>query len=162
MWAMLSSTSVSVFLLAMSLIARNPSVSAAPELRILKATPPNGFVIELQNPSDAAVRLWRDSNTWGAARWRAMRIRDGAATLFYQVPTHGFTRNVPGFDELAAKSRIERTFDLTDAIWRSTHPGDRSIRSGDLLIVFYDVPLTDEATRLGVWYGAIAASSSVP
>ncbi|HEU4890866.1 MAG TPA: hypothetical protein VFT47_04915 [Vicinamibacterales bacterium] len=91
-----------------------------------------------------------------------MRIRDGAATLFYQVPTEGFTRNVPGFDELAPKSRVERTFELTDAIWRSTQTDDRSIRAGDLLIVFYDVPLTDEATRRGVWYGAIAASSSVP
>jgi hypothetical protein len=161
MLTMLSSTMLCSLLFGTSPMGKEPPVPGALELVILRVTLPNGIVIEMRNTSSAPVRLWRESNTWGVARWRVMRIRDGNAVLFYQVPIHGFTRNVPAFDEVSGESRVQRLLDLTEAAWRSTGSSDRSIRAGDLVIVFYDVPVTDEATRLGVWHGAIAASSSV-
>ena len=99
--------------------------------------------------------MFRETNSWGAARWRVLRLRDGQAALFFQVPTEGFTRNVPAFDELSAHSTIEKSLNLDAPSWRSGDDGERSIRSGDLLAVIYDVPFSDEARSLGVWHGAV-------
>jgi len=160
-WTMLFSTMLSSLLFGASLTGKEPPVPGALELSILRVAPPNSIVIEVRNASSAPVRIWRESNSWGVARWRIMRVREGDAVLFYQVPTDEFTRNVPGFDELSGQTRVERVLDLTAAAWHSTRPSDINIRAGDLVIVFYDVPVTDEAKRLAVWHGAIVASSSV-
>jgi len=131
-------------------------------LRVGKVTPPSGISLTMINTASSPVRLWRESNTWGVAHWRVIRIRAGQATLFYQVPTEGFTRNVPAFDELAGHVSVEIRLDLSGQAWRSTDRSERDVRVGDFLVVVYDVPVTDEAQQLGVWHGAVIGTMSAP
>lgn len=141
--------------------ADEPPVRTGLELRVLRMTPPSVIEVELRNALSVPLRLFKEDNSWGAARWRIMRIRNGDAALFFQVPIEGFTVNTPAFDELPAHARLQRVLDLAEKGWRSTQAVDMGIRAGDLVIPFYDVPVTDQARRGGVWYGAVAASMFV-
>jgi hypothetical protein len=58
--------------------------------------------VRMSNQSTKLLRIWRDTNSWGAARWRVLRLRGSTLSLFYQDPDQDFTRNVPGATEVAA------------------------------------------------------------
>ena len=80
--------------------------------------------------------------------------------MFHETPDQSFTRNGPGFAEIAPGQHTERKLDLNDERWRG--PANRRIESGDVVIVLYDVPLTDEATQYKVWYGVASAFRVAP
>ncbi len=140
-------------------------------IRIIHISPPNRIVLRIENPSDRSIRIWRESNSWGAGHWRVLVVRKGQVETLYQNPDQAFTRNIPGFDEIKADGYIDKTLDLDVGDWRSA--GDRrpSLESGDLVIVVYDVPKalgwvgapdTVRAHEMGVWYGVAVASTTLP
>lgn len=130
------------------------------------------LVVELANSSKEPLKVWKDSNSWGAARWRVLLIRKGRLETFYQNPNQGFTVNWPESTEIAAGGRIGQKLDLNGGNWCGM--GHCSIHSergfggklltfepNDTVIVIYDVNVTQEARDHGVWYGVIAATTTV-
>lgn len=128
--------------------------------------------IELENPSKGALRVWENSNSWGAASWRVLLLRKGQAEIFFQNPDQMFTVNTPRFNEIAAGGHIVQKLDLNGGDWCGM--GHCSIHSergfggtlftfepNDTVIVIYDVPVTKEAGDHHVWYGVIAATTRV-
>jgi hypothetical protein len=83
-----------------------------------------------------------------------------------------FTKNNPSFDTIGGDARREETLELNGGDWCSAGVctpyyrqgvGGKTITfdPGDLLIVIYDVPITQEARTWKVWYGATSASFTV-
>ena len=62
-----------IFLLA-NIICRLNAATAEPvetlTLKVLDVQPSGTVTIELGNSSNIGVRIWKESNSWGAARWR--------------------------------------------------------------------------------------------
>jgi hypothetical protein len=130
------------------------------------------MTIELENSSKKPLRLWEDSNSWGAACWRVLVMREGKLKSFFRNPDQGFTMNNPTFVEIAAGGHIERKLDLNGGNWcgfghcsihseRGFGGKEFSFEPNDTLIVIYDVPVTQEAHDNHVWYGVIAATAEV-
>jgi hypothetical protein len=128
--------------------------------------------LQLENSSKAPIRIWRDSNSWGAASWRVLLIRNGTLEVFFQNPDQEFTRNVPAFNEIPGGGHLDQKLDLNGGNWCGL--GHCSIHSergfggkkfnfepNDTVIVIYDVPVTQEGRDYGVWYGVIAATAIV-
>lgn len=124
----------------------------------------------LKNISQERLRVWQDSNSWGAACWRILLIRNGTLEVFFQNPDQEFTRNGPTFNEIPGSSRLDQKLDLNGGNWCGL--GDCSRQRGfggkrinfepnDTVIVIYDVPVTQEGRDNGVWYGVIAATAKV-
>ena len=143
-------------------------------LAISKVTilPSAQMTIELENSSKKPLKLWDESNSWGAACWRVLVIREGKVKTFFRNPDQGFTKNNPTFVEIAAGGHIERKLDLNGGNWcglgRCSIYNERgfggekvSFESNDMLIIIYDVPSTQEARDEGVWFGVIAATATV-
>ncbi|SRR6266404_3347732 len=133
---------------------------------------PARVTMELENSSKEALRVWEDSNSWGGACWRLLRIRDGRLETFFQNPDQGLTMNWPTFVEIAAGGHIERKLDLNGGNWcglghcsiyneRGFGSQEISFDANDTVIVIYDVPVTQEARDNSVWYGVIAATAGV-
>ena len=78
------------------------------KVKIVEVLPSGRITVELSNSSKELVRIWRDSNSWGADRWRVLLIRNGRLETFFQNPNQVFTRNGPTFDKLAAGAHIEK------------------------------------------------------
>lgn len=142
------------------------------ELKITDASRSGHITVRLSNGSKGAVKLWQESNSWGAARWRVLRIRKGQLETFFQNPNQRFTRNIPTTIEITAGAHIEQRLDLNGGNWcgfgrcssyNERGFGDReaSFESGDMVVVIYDVPHTDEARKMGVWCGVTAALTIV-
>ena len=102
-----------------------------------------------------------------------MRVRKGELDTFFQNPNQDFTRNIPSFREIAGGERIEQKLDLNGGNWCGLgHCGEYNERrsggekmnfqSSDTVAVLYDVPRSDEAAKMGVWYGVAAAFVVVP
>ncbi len=126
----------------------------------------------LENSSKEPLRVWKDSNSWGAACWRLMRIRNGSLEVFFQNPDQIFTKNWPTFTTIAGGEHIEYKLDLNGGNWcgfgHCTRHNERGFGSDkltfdsmDMVIVMYDVPATQEARDNGVWYGVVAATTVV-
>lgn len=126
------------------------------QLQIAETSSVGAIVVHLKNGSPKAVRIWKDSNTWGAARWRVFLTRNGQLQTFFQNPDHDFTRNVPSFNEIAPSAFLEQKLDLNDGDWRGTDGRMIRFEPNDSIIVVYDVPFTVEALNLKVWYGVVA------
>jgi hypothetical protein len=134
--------------------------------------PSGSITVRISNSSKDVIKLWKQSNGWGAACWRVLLIRNGRLETFFQNPDQAFTRNVPSFTEIVGGSHIELRLDLNGGNWcgfdhctsfdqRGFNGKNLSFAPNDLVIVVYDVPYTVEATRLGVWYGFAATSTIV-
>jgi hypothetical protein len=130
------------------------------------------ITLELQNSSKERLRVWKDSNSWGAACWRVLLIRERHLEAFFQNPDQGFTKNGPAFNEIVAGARLEQKLDLNGGNWcgfghcsiYNQHGfGGKTLtfEPNDTVIVIYDVPVTQEARDNGVWYGVIAATATV-
>jgi hypothetical protein len=141
-------------------------------LKVARASNSGIISIQLTNSSKEPIKLWKDSNSWGAARWRVLLLRKGQLKTFYQNPDQDFTVNMPSFHEIAGGANIEQMLDLNGGNWcgagRCASYAERGIggrkvkfEPGDLIIVVYDVPFFPESLSLGVWYGVAATSKSV-
>jgi hypothetical protein len=104
----------------------------------------------LTNVSKVPMRVWKDSNSWGAARWRVLTLRNGKLRTFFQDPDRDFTVNLPTFVEIPAGSHLEQNLDLNDGSWRSSDGEQVSLAAGDTTILIYDVPFTQECLKLGI------------
>src|SRR5438552_8869127 len=57
--------------------------------------------VELTEASKERVKVWKGSNSWGAACWRVLLIRNGNLETFFRNPDQGFTVNWPEFADIA-------------------------------------------------------------
>lgn len=137
-------------------------------LKIKEVSPFGSISVEVANTSKKPIRIWKESNSWGAARWRVLLIRGGRLETFFQNPDQGFTRNVPGFDEIAAGGHVDKKLDLNGGNWLGSDGAKISFEAGDTVIVVYDVPkefgwsdssIGDEIRKMDVWYGVTSAST---
>jgi hypothetical protein len=128
--------------------------------------------LQLENFSQESLKVWKDSNSWGAACWRVLVVRNGGVETFFQSPDQGFTRNGPTVNEIAATGLLEQKLDLNGGNWcglghcsiynqRGFGGKILTFEPNDTVIVIYDVPATDEAGAKSVWYGVIAATATV-
>jgi hypothetical protein len=128
--------------------------------------------VDITNASRRTIKIWKDSNSWGAARWRVLRVRNGQVETFFQNPDVYLTKNYPAFDEIVAGGHLDQRLDLNGRSWcRFAHCNSDSeqapygptitFEQGDLVIAVYDVPFTVEAGNSGVWYGVASASTTV-
>src|SRR5437660_3926449 len=67
---------------------------------------------QIENSSKEPLRVWKDSNSWGAACWRVLLLRKGRLETFYQNPDQIFTINWPTFDEIQGGGHFARHVDL--------------------------------------------------
>ena len=125
-------------------------------IKVAKVSAPGSITVQINGSSQEVTRIWKDSNSWGAARWRVLLIRKGQLNTFFQNPDQLFTRNIPAFDEIPTGQPIEKRLDLNDGDWRALGGGKANFEPGDMIIVVYDVPTTSEAHEMGVWYGVAA------
>lgn len=162
-------------LMACGNAASNDVSRACLELEIIEVEPQGILNVNLSNAEDQKIKVWKDSNSWGFARWRVIRIREGKSEIYYQNPERVFTRNIPSYNFAERDKPIKIRLDLNDGEWckqenicesieEKVSPFDRvEFKSSDFLIVIFDVPRTTEALTLDVWYGVVAASwSGVP
>jgi hypothetical protein len=158
-------------LLCSSIAATGKPVNAL-TLKVLDVQRSGTVTVELGNSSNIAVRIWKESNSWGAARWRVLRIRKGQLETFFQNPDRGFTKNNPSFTEIAGGGHIQQKLDLNEGNWCGLgHCGaynekgfgseKMSFEPNDTVVVIYDAPRTNESGKMGVWYGVAAAFTTV-
>src|SRR5690349_19214280 len=74
-------------------------------------------IVDLINNQEVPLRIWQDGNSWGAARWRILVIRESRIEVFFQNPQQIFTRNVPRFTEIAGGSHVAITIDPNEGNW---------------------------------------------
>ena len=154
---------------------RRPEIREMPnavKIKIVSVDHSGRIAIELNNESNSPLRIWDDSNSWGAARWRVLVLGKGQLTGFFQNPNRAFTRNGPGFVEIAIAAHVNKSMDLDDGDWctldvcpsrdqRGSSVRRVNLETGDVVIAIYDVPVTGEARKMKVWYGVAAATTTV-
>jgi hypothetical protein len=143
-----------------SLAARDLPTDAL-TLRITGVSKTGIVTVDVINGSGQPLKVFRESNSWGAARWRVLILRAGQIAALSQAVTQIFTRNVPAFEELGVGAHVEHRLEVNDREWRGSKPGVVPFQSGDTIVAVYDVPVTTEARSLGVWYGVAAALRTV-
>ena len=121
------------------------------ELRGLRVSSESVVSVQMYNASSQPIKIWRESNSWGAARWRVLRIRDGQLAAMHQRIVEEFTRNVPSFVEIAPSASLDVTLDLAQPRWGPSSTPRLDFKAGDMVIVVYDVAFSMEGQRLGVW-----------
>jgi hypothetical protein len=131
------------------------------KIRVVDVSPSGIITLEVINSSKKRIRIWNESNSWGAARWRVLLIRKGQLESFFQNPDQDFTRNIPTFKEIPSGSHFEKRLDLQGGDWRHVAPEKVNFAKDDQVVVVYDVPFTNEALKMGVWYGVTAALTTV-
>lgn len=139
-------------------------------LAISEVKPSGVVIVEIKNSSHKPIKVWEEANSWGAAHWRVLLIRDGQLKTFFEEPDRGFTRNIPAFKEIATGGHIYRELDVSGQGWRRPDAQKVSFERGDILVVIYDVPKADiwpeapitvEASKIGVWYGVATALTTM-
>jgi len=118
--------------------------------------------VRLRNVTQASVNLPEQSNSWGAACWRIVRIRNGQSFVGYQTLTHGFTVNVPTTHSLAPGATWQQVLDLTKEEWKASGANDLRIQRGDIIVVTYDVPYSDILVRANAWFGVVGGVATAP
>src|SRR3989442_13701331 len=78
----------------------------------VEASRAGNITVEILNSSKKPNKLWKDSNSWGAASWRVLLIRSGRLETFFQNPDQAFTKNGPTFNEIAGGARIQYKLNL--------------------------------------------------
>ena len=138
------------------------------QLHITNASMSGVATVEIKNASSKPLRVWDESNSWGAARWRIFLVRLGKTKSFFENPNQDFVRNNPIFDEVPSGNQKAYRLDLNGGNWcgvgRCTSFGSRRhgseqvrFQRGDMIIISYDVPYTPESLRFDVWYGVATA-----
>lgn len=143
------------------------------ELQITRATPSGIVKLEVAPSPGKSLRIWEAGNSWGAGRWRVLVIRNAQVETFFENPGQVFTVNVPSFREIAKGTRLPQVLDLNGGNWCGFGHCSRwdqhgiagqqvTFKSGDMIVVVYDVPPSVEAQDMGVWHGVAAAVTTVP
>jgi hypothetical protein len=141
-------------------------------LKIEALFPPGRVTVEICNASSERIRIWKDSNSWGAARWRILRVRNGQVETFFQNPYQDFSKNTPSFDEVAGGGHVEQKLDVNRGNWcgfaRCSSYNEQGLAGQkvtfeprDLIIVVYDVPFFPESLQMDVWYGVAVTFATV-
>jgi len=126
--------------------------------------------VRITNTSTRPIRVWEESNSWGAAHWRLLLIRNGRLATFYEDPDQSFTRNIPVYKEIPARGSIEQKLDLSEEKWLGPDKGRIVFVRGDIVIVIYDVPKQFgmaytpsivESRKMDVWCGFATAMTVV-
>jgi len=133
-----------------------------PTLRIAGFPSASAVNVEVRNGTSATIPIWKDTNSWGAARWRILILRAGRLVTCYQSPNLAFTGNSPAYIQIAPESNRKHILDLKVGRWLGDQKDCGSFESGDTVIVVYDVPPSREAEDFGVWFGVAATSGTVP
>lgn len=152
-------TCIFVLLLANSSGFASGTKSTSLALRIQKIDLSGLIEVTLSSPSSTTERVWKSSNSWGAANWRVFAVRGSDLFLFREDPDQTFSRNFPAFEEVKGEKTISLNINSED--WIGPVSGFGGFQKGDTIIVVYDVPATSEARRHDVWYGTISALTSV-
>ncbi|MDR3747915.1 MAG: hypothetical protein P4M04_07160 [Acidobacteriota bacterium] len=76
------------------------------EIKIAEVSLSGGITVKVSNASKDVIKVWQESNSWGGARWRVLRIRKGLLETFFQNPNERFTKNIPTFTQIAAGAQI--------------------------------------------------------
>lgn len=138
------------------------------EIEIAKVLPLGVVDVLLKTGETSPVNIWRESNSWGVARWRILRVHNGILETYYQNPNRRFSMNIPSFLELTKGSPLSQRLDLNAGNWclgvhcssydeRGIDGKEVAFQEGDSIIVVYDVPRTGEAIKTSIWYGVVAA-----
>lgn len=135
--------------------ARDSSSLPILDMKIVELTDPGRIKIEVRQTEGRSFRLWNDSNSWGAARWRVLILRGDELTALVQQRPPAFTRNGPGYSEYLTNFSLELI--LTESDWATIKGSFGGFNHEDQVIVIYEVPVTQEAFKFGVWHGTIVA-----
>src|ERR1700688_164855 len=100
-----SSALILASLLLGSVMAQDKAMNLL-EIKIVEVLPSGSITLTVSSRSKGSIKLWDESNSWGAARWRVLRIRKGQLEVFFQNPDQRFTRNIPTSKEFAAGAQI--------------------------------------------------------
>jgi hypothetical protein len=140
-------------------------------LTIRQISRSGSIAVELGNVTARPIRIWRESNSWGASPWRVLRISKGHLETFYQNSARGFMLNAPQVFEIPPGGHVEQTLDLNGRYWCAfgqctkdeRRSDDKGVRfdEGDTAIVIYDVPFAPETLEKNAWYGVVAAIATV-
>ena len=150
-----------IALLSGSAVAESKSLNHL-ALSILNTTQAGDINVRLVNSSNEPLRLWTETNIWGAYRWRVIVLREGKVKIFFEDPDGiVFTKNVPTWQEIKGDSFFDMKLQLSGEDWYRPNHVKPDLRAGDQLIVIYDVPPSPEAHKMSVWYGIVAASSTI-
>lgn len=142
------------------------------KLRATEISRTGKVTLQLINISSKPIKVWKDSNSWGAARWRLLLVRKGQLETFFQNPNEDFTVNYPAFVQIAGGAHIDQKLDLNGGNWcglghcgrydeRGFDGQKIALERGDLIVIVYDVPFFPESLSMGVWYGVAATSATV-
>jgi hypothetical protein len=148
-------------LLNVMMLASSDLDKPAPVLKITLIQPKGILHVRVGNPSHSPLRLWKDSNSWGALRWRVLVVRNGKLITLHQRQEN-FSMNSPELFEVAPGSSITQNLNVNDGTWLT--PNARPVRfiSGDTVIVVYDVPFEQECLTRDVWYGVASDITQAP
>jgi hypothetical protein len=140
------------------------------EIKITNVSSSGRVDVMINNPHNFPIKIWKESNSWGAARWRVLVLRRGTVETFFGNPDQVFTRNIPAFNEIEGPAQLKQGLDLNGGNWcwrsqcsmyneKGIGGQEISFEADDVIVVIYDVPRTVEAVKMGVWYGVAATSA---
>jgi hypothetical protein len=146
------------------LVADEPRAGTL-KLEITDVSASGKVTLRLKNTSSQTIKLWKESNSWGGGRWRVLILKNELVETYFQDPDTIYTVNVPLFSEVLPGKYIQQVLDLSSNEWRHAGSGPVSLRSGDTIVAIYDVPPAlpvdhwrgVQPSRMGVWYGVVAA-----
>ena len=145
-------------LLSSTLVAGERQSVRTLEMEIQEVSATGTVVVQIRHSSSQSCKIWEESNSWGASRWRVLQIRNGAVSLHFQDPDKNFFKNTPQYREIPPGGQIVERLDLSSGDWRGLGSEKIHFERGDLVVVIYDVPFTPENLKLGVWYGVASTS----
>jgi len=142
------------------------------KLRATEISRTGKMTVQLINTLSKPIKVWKDSNSWGAARWRVLLVRKGQLETFFQNPNEDFAKNYPAFIQIAGGAHIDQKLDLNGGNWCGLGHCGRydekgfggqkiALERGDLIVLVYDVPFFPESLSMGVWYGVAATPAIV-
>src|SRR5262249_34848296 len=112
-----------LLLMSLSLLCCSASPQSQPTnglaLRILNISNEGEITIDIRNTSTEPLRIWKDSNSWGAGRWRILIVRGERLQTFFQNPAQSFTVNMPTFHEVPPGSHLEQKLNPNERNWCS-------------------------------------------
>jgi hypothetical protein len=133
------------------------------QLTIVDVSYSGDITVRMSNSSSQKpLRVWKESNSWGALRWRVLVLRKGKPLVAFEDTDEVlFTKNIAIPEEIAVGSHIDRKLNVNGKYWSKAWTGELRFEPGDQLVVVYDVPPEVEAQKMQVWYGVTAAVTTV-
>ena len=149
-----------LFCMFMLQLASASAFDSEPVLSVVSTQPNGTLKVRVRNNSGISLRLWKDSNSWGASRWRVLLVRNGRLIAMNEKP-QSFSSNSPEFFEIKPKDSVVQNLDVNDGTWAKPTSHPVSFLPGDIVIVVYDVPFDHECLSQSVWYGVASTISTI-